>query len=193
MNTTILEENASLLFKEDFIKISDEDLKMLWDICPTIRHEIKIMGKMITIPRFQKAFGKSYKYSGSEIKGEETPEIIKKIIEKIQKELFPEFIFNNVLANWYTDGTQYIGFHSDNTKPFQDGTPIVGITFCENEPRKLVIKKKNSRKTVASIKLKNGSCYIMKGNDFQKKYLHGLPKQKKAGKRISLTFRCFKK
>ena len=192
MQTTQLEGNISLMFQENFFEISEKDLKALWDICPKERHEIKIMGKMIKIPRFQTAFGKSYKYSGSVMKGEETPEIVQKIAEKIQKELFPEIVFNNVLANWYTDGTQYIGFHADNTKPFKDGTPVVGVTFCEGKSRKLVIKKKKGRKTVTSVKLTHGSCYVMEGSDFQKKYLHGLPKQKQAGKRLSFTFRCFK-
>ena len=195
MTITKLSDTASLLFQEDFFKISDEDLKMFWDICPTERHEIKMMGKKIKIPRFQKAFGRSYKYSGSVIEAEKIPEIVQIIADKIQKELFPEYKFNNVLANWYIDGTQYIGFHSDNTKPFKEGSPIVGITFCEDEPRKLVIKKKTKEKKtnpiVTSIKMKNCSLYAMTGKDFQKNFQHGLPKQKKAGRRISLTFRCF--
>jgi alkylated DNA repair dioxygenase AlkB len=191
MNKTHLSEKADLYFQENFLKISDEDMKYLWDICPTTRHKIKIMGKMIDLPRLQKAFGKSYSYSGTTIKGEPEPEIIKKIRLKIE-EIFPKWKFNNCLANWYLDGSQYIGFHADNIKPFINGAPIVGISFCENEPRKLVIKDKKTKKTLASIKTTHCSLFAMYGENFQKKYTHGLPKQKKCGKRLSLTFRAFK-
>jgi len=189
MNIQNLEEGVDLYFQENFFEISDKDLKYLWDICPTIRHTIKIFGREIEIPRFQFAFGKSYEYSGNIIKGNIEPKIITKIRLKIE-EIFP-YKFNNCLVNWYLDGSQYIGFHSDNTKPFIEGSPIVGVTFCEKEPRKIVFKNKKTKKTI-NIKTTHKSFFAMVGENFQKNYKHSIPKQKKCGKRVSLTFRAFK-
>ena len=195
MQTTVLAENASLKFQENFFELSEEEVEMLWEMCPSERHEIKMMGKMIKIPRFQRAFGKSYKYSGTEIVASPVPELIQKIANKIQ-EIFPGYKFDNVLANWYLDGSQYIGFHSDNVSPFVEGAPIVGVSFSEGASRKLVIKKidrsKKTNPTVTSIKMSNGCMFAMAGSEFQQKFQHGLPKQKNAGRRISFTFRCFK-
>ena len=185
-----LSKKSYLKYNPKFYNISNEDYKELLESCPKFQHEIIIYGKKIKIPRFQQAYGKSYQYSGTTSEAIPMTRLIKDIRNKISKDLYPNINFNNCLVNWYLDGDNYISFHSDDEKEIVKNTPIVGITFCEGVARKLRIKDKKSKKTIKDIITSNGSLYVMEG-EFQNEFLHGIPKQKKSGKRISLTFRSF--
>lgn len=184
-----LSEKSTLRYSPFYININKNELDFLFNECPTYKHKIKIYNKEVEIPRFQQAYGKDYPYSGTVSKSKEMPDVIVKIKNIISK-LYPDIDFNMCLVNWYLTGDDYISFHADDENVFHENTPVVGVTFCYGESRKLKIKVKDTKETVANVRLTNGSLYVMEGN-FQKEFLHGVPKQKKCGKRISLTFRSF--
>ena len=185
-----LSDKSTLKYMENFYNISKDDYKSLMDSHPKDKHIIYLYGKNVPIPRFQQAYGKGYKYSGAESKAIPMTPLIFDIRKEVNK-LYPNIDFNNCLVNWYLTGDNYICFHSDDEHGFVKDTPVVGVTFCEGLPRKLRIKDKISKKTLKDILTYHNSCYVMEGN-FQKEFMHGIPKQKKSGKRISLTFRSFK-
>ena len=185
-----LSDNSTLKYKKNFINITDEEWDDLIKDCPKEKQEFIFMGKKIKMPRFQQAYGKSYNFSGITTKAIPFTPFILKIKNQINK-LYPKNNFNNCLVNWYLTGDNYISFHSDNEKQLIKKSPIIGITFCKDKPRKLRIKENKKKKTIIDIITSNCSFYSMEGN-FQNEFLHGVPKQKKSGIRVSLTFRCFK-
>jgi len=129
-----------------------------------------------------------YSFSGTTIKPRElTHPIMIKLLEKVN-EMEENAEYNGVFVNWYYDGEEYIGWHSDDEKDLVPSTSIYSITFGAS--RKFKIKNKISKETTDFI-LDNGTLVIM-GGDMQKEYQHCVPKTKKCKEsRINLTIRSF--
>mmetsp|Transcript_14357 Transcript_14357/g.31114 ORF Transcript_14357/g.31114 Transcript_14357/m.31114 type:complete len:749 (+) Transcript_14357:148-2394(+) len=96
--------------------------------------------------------------------------------------------FNVCLLNYYQDGTQRIGWHSDREE-LGRSTPIASISL--GTPRQFLIRSKTDGvRDRASLTMDNGSMVIME-NICQWKYLHSVPKEANVvDGRINLTFRC---
>ena len=97
---------------------------------------------------------------------------------------------NGCVLNYYRNGHDSISMHSDDEPCLILTTPIVGVSL--GATRKMVFRSKITNKT-HGVCLPNGSIYIMYGRDFQKEFLHGVPKELHVrDPRVSLTFRNFK-
>jgi alkylated DNA repair dioxygenase AlkB len=205
----ILEEGAIIdSFKLPLdVRPSAEDMRALWALRPATRSQIKIMGKTIEVPRFDQAYGsKGYRFSGVDHPPRPMPEILARYLayaNKVMRDVLDADYggrdFNMCFTNWYSDGTQYIGFHSDDEsqlyKNHKSETLVFSISF--GQKRVFVVKPKNkeSREGAMRFELDDGDVLVM-GGLCQKNYKHGLPavtskKQVIAG-RINLTFRIFK-
>ena len=173
------------------LSINKEDFLKLWETRNRKYNKIKIYGRWCESKRFQNCYGKDYKFSGNIIKAKPIPESLIKYIKYFSEKY--NYNFNMCLLNFYEDGNHYISMHSDNEKELIVNTPVITITFLEdnNQPRKFVIQK-NDTKAKEIIKLENNSYFVM-GGTFQKEFKHGIPKEKKINtKRISITLRVFK-
>lgn len=94
--------------------------------------------------------------------------------------------FNSCLLNLYHDGSEGMGWHSDNEDDLKKSGAIASLSF--GAERRFCFKHKQSKQTVSLI-LQNGSLIVMKGAT-QTHWLHRLPPSKKVDKpRINLTFR----
>lgn len=159
--------------------------------------QIKIFGKSINIPRKQVAFGDigtSYKFSGTIVNSRcwhdksENNELCEELL-KLKDKIGKRFGFepNFVLINKYSDGNQYIGFHSDDEKDLDMHSPIAGISF--GSEREMIFKNRTDSKKTHSLLLKNGSAYCMH-YPTNRNYMHSIPKNSSIkNMRISLTFR----
>lgn len=107
-------------------------------------------------------------------------ETVKNIIEKKD-----ERIITYAQLNWYKNGNDYIGWHSD--KEVANGDKIYSLSL--GATRKFVLKHKKTKKKY-EIELKNGSLLMMNYEASNKIYKHALPKQLSVnGDRINVTFR----
>lgn len=104
--------------------------------------------------------------------------------------------YNQVVANWYETGSDYIPYHSDydyNSVP-GSGVVIVNMTKSDDLVRSFVLKPRRSLIPDAGryrIPLTHGKIIEMHGNT-QQYYLHGVPVvDNDPGPRISLSFRAF--
>ena len=96
--------------------------------------------------------------------------------------------FNVCLLNYYQDGSQRIGWHSDREE-LGRSTPIVSISLGASR-QFLIRSKTDGIHDRASITMTNGSMIVME-NICQLKYLHSVPKESEVKEgRINLTFRC---
>ncbi len=145
---------------------------------------ITIYGKRILQPRLISFYGDSnikYKYSNSTLTA--TP--WNEILLDIKKNLFDilQIEFNCVLLNYYRDGKDSIGFHSDNERSLGDNPTIVSLSF--GGTRTMIFKNDMEKHFV---ELNNRDILIMM-DDTQKNWLHGIEKENTMEPRINLTFR----
>ncbi|MFN7160299.1 MAG: alpha-ketoglutarate-dependent dioxygenase AlkB family protein [Candidatus Gracilibacteria bacterium] len=154
---------------------------------PWKNDEVVMYGKHIITGRKVAWYAdKAYTYTYSHITRQGhiwTKELLelKVLIEKITGTAF-----NSCLLNLYSDGSEGLGWHSDNEKEF--GKDIIIASLSLGAERKFSFKNKDTKETLSLI-LEHGSLLLMKG-ETQKYWLHSLPKSKKIhSPRINLTFR----
>jgi len=150
--------------------------------------EIKVFGKVCKQNRnvgFFSNKSKGYAYSRQVMKSQKLPPILEKLLEYINKRFGTNF--NGILINHYRDGTDYIGKHRDDEKGLDTNKKAVAsISF--GAQRKFRIRN-NEGKIVKDIETEHG-MFMMMYNDFQEKYTHEIPVQKKIKEpRWSITFR----
>lgn len=197
-------------------QIPDMDtFETLWDLKPEKRGQVKIMGKVMDVPRFQQSYGKEYWFSGLQHEALPTPDIIRPYLDWANASEYTKMYglgaFNQTLLNWYPDATQYIGMHSDDESDMRVGengeSIVVSMTFQEGctlrtfrmKPKSKLGKTKEERRILGKervdIDMSNGLVLVM-GGLCQKTHTHQVPKAPKSrsdvGRRINLTFRQFK-
>jgi hypothetical protein len=130
------------------------------------------------------SFGVPYNYSG--ITYPEVPmlDVLLPICQKIATEL--GFYPNNCLINYYLDGNSKMGYHSDSAAELKEGTGVVIVSL--GAERVISYRSKLKPEYKVKYKLENGTLLYME-NDVQKQWMHGIPKTKDVGERISLAFR----
>lgn len=146
-------------------------------------------GRSVPVPRGLAWFGDvPYSYSGLTHKPCPMPAKLRQLADRIEAELARAGTpakFNSVLMNFYRDGTDSIGMHSDDESQL-DAQPVIGSVSL-GSARKFRFQHKLTR-TRHETPLPGGSLLVMKGNT-QEDWRHGVPKEPGAGPRINLTFR----
>lgn len=151
--------------------------------------QVRIFGKYLTLKRKIAWYGEeayAYRYSqNTKIALPWTPvlETIKQHVEDLTGETF-----NSCLLNYYHDGNDSMGWHSDNEKMMKTGASIASISLGAERAFKF---KHTLSKEIRHIMLANGSLLMMRGT-IQQHWKHSLPVSKKiTSPRINLTFRVF--
>lgn len=171
------------------MKITKNEYNELESLSPDAYQEYKIGNKSYKLNRKQKSYGFDYNFSGTVSKQNEyIPNIISKYIDYMNSIDESDNVYNMALVNWYKNGDDYIGYHSDETRPLFKNSSICCISF--GAERNFYFKNKKTGK-VTSVLLENNSVVIM-GGECQKYYKHSIPKSKKINNmRISITLRKF--
>ena len=106
--------------------------------------------------------------------------------------------YNQVVANWYKDGNDFIAFHSDYSYGMPKDTDVAILSLYPSDADYRIFSIRAKQNETASdavfnridIKVRHGSILFMHG-DTQDKFRHGIPKMDTSSKRVSLTFRQF--
>ncbi len=151
-------------------------------------NQIKLFGKSIFEPRYTAWYGdegKSYTYSGTTLQPHTWTERL--LFIKSQIETRTDATFNSVLLNWYRDGNDHMGWHTDDEKELGQNPVIASVNL--GTARRFVLRRKDHKQEKVEFLLNSGSLLIMKG-ELQHYWQHCLPKMRKVkGNRINLTFR----
>ena len=155
---------------------------LLWQ-----QDHIKLYGKQVKIPRLQAWYGEPdaiYTYSGLTMRPHRWTKSLlelKSLCENVAGSRF-----NSVLANWYRDGQDSMGWHADD-EPELGARPIIA-SLSFGQARDFDFRHKlNGKKH--RINLEQGSLLVMAGNT-QRYWMHGISKRTRAMVgRINLTFR----
>ncbi|WP_165721275.1 MULTISPECIES: alpha-ketoglutarate-dependent dioxygenase AlkB [unclassified Pseudoalteromonas] len=152
--------------------------------------DVTVYGKTGPIPRlqcFMSDLNIEYGYSSSKQIVEPWDELLLNMRKRLEAHLNQPL--NSLLVNYYRDGNDTMGWHSDDEIELGDKPTIVCVSLGAD--RVLKLKHKASNK-VTDLKLQSGSCLIMNDHS-QRDYQHAIPKQTTLGHpRISLTYRFIK-
>jgi len=187
--------DALLIFDQKFYpkELADELLCNLTQNIAWKQGEITMFGKKVLEPRLTAWYGdegRRYIYSGKT--NEALPWIqeldeMKKQIEQHPSALSLGAQFNFVLLNFYRNGNDSMGFHSDQ-EPELGKNPIIASVSL-GEPRRFRFRHRDNKDQKHEIELTHGSLLVMAGA-MQHHWTHGVPKEpKKMNPRINLTFR----
>ncbi|MBT0585338.1 alpha-ketoglutarate-dependent dioxygenase AlkB family protein [Alteromonas oceanisediminis] len=181
--------DADVIFLPNWLTkaAADNAFTELQDTLQWRQDTIKLYGKEHLIPRLQAWYGDShaqYAYSGVALAPLPWTSCVSEL--KAQCEAAAQHRFNSVLANWYRDGRDSMGMHSDD-EPQLGKQPVIASVSLGAE-RKLLFKHKQTN-VKCSIVLTHGSLLIMAGKT-QQCWKHGINKSKRIDTgRINLTFR----
>lgn len=150
--------------------------------------KIKIFGKVHDQPRkVAWCADKSvfYKYSGIVLGP--APWIDEVAQLRRQIESITNLKFNSALINYYRDGVDYMGWHSDDEKELGKNPAIASYSLGES--RDFLFRMKSNHGKKIKLSLENADLLIMKG-ETQHYWQHALPKRLKIKQgRINITFR----
>jgi alkylated DNA repair dioxygenase AlkB len=155
---------------------------LLWD-----QDQLIMFGKAITTRRKVAWVGDpkcSYTYSGVKKQPQEwTSELL---LIKAKLEQITQSEFNSCLLNLYHDGSDGMGWHSDDEKELDAQAPIASLSL--GAQRKFAFRHKEDKTTIPLF-LENGSVLVMHAPT-QEFWHHSLLKTTKVpAPRINLTFR----
>ena len=152
------------------------------------QHSIKLFGRSVPSPRLSCWIGDpgaSYAYSRTRFEPRPWPEPLLGLRSLLQLECGG--LFNSVLANWYRNGSDSMGWHADN-EPELGHMPMIASISLGADRRFLMRRKDNPRERI-DLLLQHGDLLLMHG-DTQQHWQHAVPKARAVdGDRINLTFR----
>jgi alkylated DNA repair dioxygenase AlkB len=131
------------------------------------------------------SFGVPYNYSGQHYEPVQMPPPIAAIAARAGG--FAGHPFNNCLANCYETGDNSMGFHQDSYEGLVPSSTIAIVSLGATRP---LVFRSIDRTHRRELALEHGSLLLMTQST-QRTWSHGVPRASSAGRRISLTFRCF--
>ena len=155
------------------------------------QESIIIFGRKVLTPRLTAWYGDAgavYKYSG--VSFDPLPWTEELLIIRSKAEALAGTTFNSVLLNLYRNGSDSMGWHSDD-EPELGRDPIIASVNL-GEARRFDLRLKTDHQQKLQLLLEDGSVLVMKG-DLQHYWQHQVAKSAKVkGPRINLTFRTIK-
>jgi alkylated DNA repair dioxygenase AlkB len=183
-------EGADIEYRPKFF--SEDESTLLFDILLDSTHwrqdTITVYGKAHLTPRLSSWVGESwmdYSYSNHTMKAQAWSPLLLSIKQRIEDATGDPF--NSVLLNYYRDGKDSNGWHSDD-EPELGREPIIA-SLSLGAPRDFHLRHKRDKSITHKMSLENGSLLIMRGQT-QACWQHHIPKRAKAEGRLNLTFRA---
>jgi alkylated DNA repair dioxygenase AlkB len=168
--------------------IADEALKTLQAGGFWQHDEVVMFGKRLVLGRKMAWFGDvPYKYAGA-LK-QPLPWDAEVLRLKKRVEEASGCVFNSCLLNQYADGSEGMGWHSDDESSLVSGGPIASVSLGAQR-----IFRFRHRRTLemVELRLEHGSLLLMEG-ETQTHWVHALPKSRRVlAPRVNLTFRVMR-
>jgi alkylated DNA repair dioxygenase AlkB len=146
---------------------------------------VVVYGKRHPQPRLTAWHGDAaYSYSGLTL----APEPFSPLLETLRSavEAVTGHRYNSVLLNYYRDGRDSMGMHSDDEPELGPAPAIASLSL--GATRTFVLRHKQTGQTV-KLDLPDGSLLLMAGA-LQRHWLHGINKTARSvAPRLNLTFR----
>lgn len=178
---------ACVDYHPGWVREPDLLLGHLTEVIAWEQHDITLFGRTVPTPRLTAWMGDAaYAYSGVVNEPAPWPPALADLRGQLSAEVGTEL--NSCLANLYRDGTDSMGFHSDDEPELGSEPTIVSISLGAR--RRFVLRHRVTRERW-TWELGEGDLLVMR-DESQRDFAHAVPKSKRAtGARMSLTFRRF--
>lgn len=175
----------ALLSQLPFPVSNAEVLARLIAETPWRAETVVVYGKRYLQPRLTAWYGEaSYTYSGLTLQPLPLTPLLAALRAAVEQATGHRY--NSVLLNYYRNGQDSMGMHSDDEPELGPAPVIASLSF--GATRGFVLRHKQSKRSL-KIDLGDGSLLLMAGS-LQKHWLHGVNKTSKAtNPRVNLTFR----
>lgn len=180
-----LPDTELILYDNFFTKAeSDRYYDVLLNSTQWREYEMEIYDKTYTVPRMIAWYEDKENEGADPILPDWTAEL-QEIRRRVEKET--EVDFNSVLLNYYRNGNDGVGWHSDREKNCGKNPIIASVSF--GETRIFRLRHKFKKELQVEIPLHHGSYLLMAG-ETQSYWQHQVPKTARdILPRINLTFR----
>lgn len=180
--------DAEISYYEDFIADESVIYQQLLKDLQWRQDTIQMYGKPVLIPRMNAWYGDkdaAYGYSGLSLTPIPWADSLLVLKQMVEQQLNTRF--NSVLANYYRDGADSVGWHSDDEAELGHNPIIASLSF--GATRRFSLRQRQQQTAPVHIDLQGGSLLVMAGAT-QQYWHHQIAKTAKpvAG-RINLTFR----
>jgi len=157
----------------------------LLDETPWRADTVVVYGKRYLQPRLTAWYGEaSYTYSGLTLQPLPLTPLLEQLRAAVEQATGRRY--NSVLLNYYRDGADSMGMHSDDEPELGPRPVIASLSY--GATRTFILRHKRSKRTV-KLDLTDGSLLLMAGA-LQANWLHGINKTARlVGPRLNLTFR----
>ena len=149
--------------------------------------QVRVYGREHATPRLESWFGAAgvhYRYSGQTLVADGWPDTVKPLIDAVCDTT--EVAFNAVLANWYRNGDDRMGWHADNEAELGTNPPVASLSLGAR--RDFRLRRNSDHRQTINLALGEGDLLLMDGA-LQHHWQHCVPKRARAEARMSLTFR----
>ena len=150
--------------------------------------EITIFGNTVLEPRlstWHNELGEGYKYSGVMRRAQPFSKTLSDIRKRCSE--VTNTPFNSALVNFYRNGQDGVGWHSDNEACNGPEPTIASVSL--GATRRFDMRHRKTGETI-KIQLESGSLLVMAGKS-QQYWVHQVAKTKRVHEpRINFTFRC---
>lgn len=184
----LLPYDLSAILYPDFFAPNEADtaFEEILTTTPWEEQHLTMFGKRVREPRLSAwvSDGVTYTYSRSTRHPTEWTPTLANIRQKCESATAAQF--NGVLANFYRDGRDHMGWHADD-EPANGPEPVIASVSL-GATRRFDFRHNESQKIV-SVELTHGSLLVMSGKS-QHRWKHRISKTTKVSQpRINLTFR----
>lgn len=160
----------------------------LWALHPSEYSEVKILGKQVKVPRWDRAYGKDYPFSNQVAAAHAIPTSLEAFLQWARGAIDPRL--NGLFVNWH-DGklSHYHGKHRDSTQGLIPDSPILTVSL--GEERIFRMRSYPDGKPMHDFTLRSGEYIVIPWLTNQL-WTHEVPKfARYQGERISVTMRAF--
>ncbi|MCQ4281193.1 alpha-ketoglutarate-dependent dioxygenase AlkB [Pseudomonas stutzeri] len=168
--------------------LADEWLSDLSAQTPWSQPQIKLYGRSIAVPRLVAWYGDAdahYRYSGFTHEPLAWTPLLADIRQRVQQQV--DRHLNGVLLNYYRDGQDAMGWHSDDERELGQQPLVVSLNL--GATRRFDFRRKGTSRIEYSISLEHGSLLVMSGLT-QHYWQHQIARTRKVrAPRLNLTFR----
>jgi alkylated DNA repair dioxygenase AlkB len=190
MSQNVTLPDADIVLYEKWVMLDEayQWMSVLIEQTPWEQPEVFIHGRHYPVPRLVAWYGDSevnYGYSGLDHSSLPWTTLLDDIRHRVCS--FCDQPFNGVLINYYRDGQDSMGWHSDNETILGKQPTIASLSL--GETRRFDLRRRGSQRIEHSIDLPHGSLLVMRGST-QHHWQHQVAKTKKSLlPRLNLTFR----
>jgi alkylated DNA repair dioxygenase AlkB len=185
--------DAELDFQAHWLDLTEADqwLAELTAQTPWQQPQVQLYGRQLPVPRLVAWYGDAdarYRYSGLSHQPLPWTPLLARIRSRVAAAV--EQPLNGVLLNYYRDGQDSMGWHSDDEKELGSNPLIASLNL--GDTRRFDLRRKGQSRIEHSLQLNHGSLLVMRGPT-QHYWQHQVAKTRSAcAPRLNLTFRLIK-